>query len=174
MHRNNIRKNYNNMKRLFELRLTALFYMLVCFAVVANAATRAAAVTEKTTNLFTGEVICADDWSAGFKKIDAAAFANANKGDKICVTVSAVSSSCSYPQVYLQKGDWTNFDPNQSAHVAEPGKVEFPITTDMLSEMKSSGLVVKGCGYTFTSVDLITYVESGDTKAISVSLPIWT
>ena len=162
------------MKRLFEFRRTALFYMLVCFAVVANAATKSAAVTEKTINLFTGEVICADDWSAGFQKFDAAAFANANKGDKIVVTVSAVSSSCSYPQVYLQKGDWTNFDPNQSAHVTEPGKVEFTINADMLTEMKSSGLVVKGCGYTFTSVDLITYVESGDTKAISVSLPIWT
>lgn len=162
------------MKRLFEFRRTALFYMLVCFAVVANAATRAAAVTEKTTNLFTGEVICADDWSAGFQKFDAAVFANASKGDKIVVTVSAVSSSCSHPQVYLQKGNWTNFDPNQSAHVTEPGKVEFTINADMLTEIKSSGLVVKGCGYTFTSVDLITYIESGDTKAIAVSLPIWT
>ena len=144
MHRNNIRKNYNNMKRLFELRRTTLFYMLVCFAVVANAATMSAESTERTINLFTGEVTCTDDWSAGFKKIEAAAFANANKGDKISVTVSAVSSNCSYAQVALQKGSWTNFDPNQSAHVTEPGKVEFTITADMLTEMKSSGLVVKG------------------------------
>lgn len=149
-------------------------YLLVCFAAVANAATRSAAVTEKTVNLFTGEVICADDWSAGFKKFDASAFANANKGDKISVTVSAVSSTCSYSQVFLQKGSWANFDPNQSAHVTEPGKVEFTITADMLTEIKTSGLVVKGCGYTFTSVDLISYIETGDSKSVAVSMPVWT
>ena len=162
------------MKHLSEFRRTSLLLLLVCFAVVTNVATISAESTEKSTNLFTGETVCADDWSAGFQKINAAAFANVNKGDKIAVTVSAVSSSCSYPQVCLQKGDWSNFDPNQSVHVSEPGKVEFTITADMLSEMKSSGVVVKGCGYTFTSVDLISYIESGDTKAISVSLPIWT
>ena len=162
------------MKHLSEFRRTSLLLLLVCFAVVTNVATISAESTEKSTNLFTGETVCADDWSAGFQKINAAAFANVNKGDKIAVTVSAVSSSCSYPQVCLQKGDWSNFDPNQSVHVSEPGKVEFTITADMLSEMKLSGVVVKGCGYTFTSVDLISYIESGDTKAISVSLPIWT
>ncbi|MGN0281811.1 MAG: acetylxylan esterase [Prevotella sp.] len=162
------------MKLINELKRATLLYLLVCFAVVTNSTTTSAAVTEKTINLFTGETICADDWTTGFQKIAAAAFANANKGDKISVTVSAVSSTCSYSQVALQNGSWANFDPNQSVHVTEPGKVEFTITADMLTEMKSSGLVVKGCGYTFTSVDLITYIESGDTKAIAVTLPIWT
>ena len=131
---------------------------------------------EKRTNLYTGETTCADDWSAGWKKFAAALFADCKAGDKVVVTVSAVSPTCAHPQVYLQNGKWANFNPNLSSAVSEPGEVVFSLTQDVISTISDTGgLIVKGCGYTFTSVDLIQYVNdgTGNTIDVTVSLPIW-
>ena len=131
---------------------------------------------EKRTNLYTGETVCADDWSAGWQKFAASYFSNCKAGDKVVVTVSEVSPTCANPMVYLQDGKWSNFNPNMSSAVSEPGEVVFTLTNDIINTIMDTGaLIVKGCGYTFTSVDLLCYVSDGteSTKDITVILPIW-
>lgn len=133
--------------------------------------------TEKRINLYTGETVCADDWSAGWQKFAASYFINCKAGDKVIVTVSALSPTASSHLVYLQNGKWANFDPNMSASVTEPGEVVFTLTKDVLNTIsETAGLIVKGCGYTFTSVDLLCYVSDGTetTKDIAITLPIWS
>lgn len=149
---------------------------LVMLLSIANTNVFAQGKVEKRTNIFTGTQVCTDDWK-GYKKFTGSLFSSCKAGDKVVVTVSELSSTTTNHQVYLQDGAWKNFNPGLNTNIDEVGEVEFTLTKDVLTTIsETNGLVVKGCGYTFTSVDLINYVSDGTetTRNVSITLPIWS
>ena len=139
------------------------FLLFVCALAVCFAAGAAKATVDY--KLWEGTTVCADDWSSGWLKLSAADLAEAAVGDEILVNVSEVSSSCDWPQLALQNGSWGNFTPSifiALKDVTVPYLSATTITESMLAEIQSTGMVVKGSGFTFTSVVLRHYFETGD------------
>lgn len=120
---------------------------------------------EVTTNLCS-ETIATDNWS-GYKKLDASLFSDAKAGDKVVVKVTELDASNANHQVYFQNGSWNGqfYAENIPSDVALPTTVELLLTDDILSTIRgekegiNSGLVVKGCWYTFSSIDLVRYID---------------
>ena len=54
----------------------------------------------------------------------------------------------------LNNGSWAALVDADVKVPEADSTVSFLITNDMLAELKSGGLVVKGCNYTFVSVDI--------------------
>lgn len=126
-----------------------------------------AAVTTVKINLWSGTTVCADDWSSGYQVISASKLADVAAGDDIVVTVSALSPTSATPMLMLNNGKWatlTDAATIQLKGVALPYEAVIPVTTAMADEIKSGGFIVKGCGYTFTSVDLNHKIESGNSE----------
>lgn len=143
-----------------------LSIILMLIAVIANAiAEDDKQKVEVTTNL-SSETIVTGNWS-GYKKLEAGMFTEAKEGDKVVVTVSELDASGTSHQVYFQNGSWnSNFSiVNIPSDAVLPTKVTLELTDDILSTIRgekegiNSGLVVKGCSFTFSSIDLVRYIE---------------
>lgn len=140
--------------------------------------------TTQTISLWTGETVCADDWSSGYVVLPASKFSDAAAGDRLQISVSAISGTCANPVIALQNGSWQNFSgvdffplKGETAPVAPV----FTLSSDMLSQIKgetdgvNSGLVVKGCGYTLTGIDLVKRISSGNIEDKGQPLTnLWT
>lgn len=100
-------------------------------------------------NLWSGECVTGN-WE-GYQVIDASQFATVKAGDYIAVSVSEVGVS---PCLMLNNGAWAALVDADAVVPQAPGEVRFLITHDMLAELKTGGLVVKGCNLTFVSVDI--------------------
>ena len=100
-------------------------------------------------NLWKGE--CATGNWEGYRIIGADMFESVKAGDYLTVTVSETGEA---PCLMLNNGSWSNLV-DADAKIPSAGEtVEFLITPDMLAELKSGGVVVKGCNFTFVSVDI--------------------
>lgn len=148
------------------------YLLFVCALIVALVA--GAATTSQDVTLWEGEQVCGDTWSeGGYQRITYSSMTNVAAGDQIIVNVSAISSNCQYPQVYLQRYDWANFSTVAQSEYAisvkgkeTPYAVTYNVSADMLAEIVASGgITVKGVGYTFTSVVLRHYFEVGDSES---------
>lgn len=138
-------------------KIISFLFLLV--ALSANAAT-----VEKSTTLWSGTQVCTDSWS-GYVKLQSSLFSNLSAGDRLEIVVTELSSTCSYPQVMLNTSSWTAFDDQSSIQLKDltlPASVRFTFTESDVETIKSGGLVVKGCGFTMTTISLITDVETGD------------
>lgn len=113
-------------------------------------------------NLWKGE--CATGAWTGYQILDASLFESVKAGDFISVSVSEVGDN---PQVMLNNGSWAALVDADVKVPEADSTVSFLITNDMLAELKSGGLVVKGCNYTFVSVDIKRgqSIEPDDPKA---------
>ncbi len=129
-----------------------------------------------TLNLWKGETVCTDDWQ-GYEILEASSFTNAEVGNEIIVSVSAISETCQWPQVMLNDRDWKQLVDTEAFLLGNtaPTEARFTITENMLAEIKERGMVVKGCGFTMTSIDLFKKVETGgdEEKGDAVNT-IWT
>ncbi len=130
-----------------------------------------------TLNLWEGEQVCTDDWQ-GYVILDAASFANAEVGNEIIVAVSAISETCQWPQVMLNDRSWQTLVDTEAFQLSDltaPTEARFTITEAMLAEIQANGMVVKGSGFTMTSIDLYKKVETGgsDDKGDAINT-IWT
>ncbi len=104
---------------------------------------------EEDINLWEGECVTGN-WE-GYKVLDAPLFATVKAGDYITVTVSETGET---PQLILNNGSWSLLA-DADTRTPQAGATEsFLITHAMLAELQESGLVVKGCDLTFTSVDI--------------------
>ena len=125
---------------------------------------------------------CTDDWS-GYITISKDLLATASAGDTLNIYVSDISTTATYPQVYLQyvgaAWQWLDFQASHTCNLSglqAPYKASIPLTQSML-DVISSGLylVVKGVGYTADLVTL-THVPAnvGTTSSLwvgSVAMP---
>ncbi|MBO6306482.1 MAG: hypothetical protein J6M55_03140 [Paludibacteraceae bacterium] len=119
------------------------------------------------TALYHGEK--AMDWDGLF--FEASNFSGLTVGDRLCANVSAIGDLGDYPQLYFD-ADYTSFSPeahyNFSANNAAPMAVSYPVTSEMISLLKTNGLRVKGQYCTITEV----YVQDAEPTTVSYKLPV--
>lgn len=142
-------------------RLLCLWLVLTSFTIVGRAAQSLVDIS-----LWKGSKECTDDWK-GWLQVTADKCALAAEGDEIMVYVSAISSTCQWPQVMLNNSSWAALGDEKSFLLTgqtPPTKATFVLTPSMATEMKTNGFIVKGCGYTFSEVVLRHKIETGSTE----------
>ena len=148
-----------------KIYLTFIFLLLcVCM--------RAASV-EVRTNLWSGSQEMDAAWS-NWISLPASDFASAEVGNTLSVSVSAISAS--YGLIMLNTGTWVAMPDAEAGKTITdvPCEVKWTITEDMLTALKTNGLIVKGVSYTATSVDLLKEVETSDTEKGNPITTVWT
>lgn len=132
-----------------------------------------AGTVEVKTNVWSGTQEMDANWS-NWLNIPSSDFNDAEVGNILSVYVSQISAS--YGQVMLNTGSWAAMPGAESAKVVEsaPCELKWVITEDMLAELKSGGVIVKGVSYTTTSVDLIKQVETSDSDKGNPVSTVWT
>ena len=126
-------------------------------------------------NLYTGEQVCTDDWQ-GFQIIDASKCQLTAAGDEIVVTVSALSPTSSSPQLMLNDKSWGVLVDTEAiplAGVELPYEAVIPVTEAMATELKANGFIVKGAGFTFTSVVLKHKVYPSGVEKGDAATTVW-
>lgn len=97
----------------------------------------------------------AGNWSSDdLVVIDADRLTQLKEGDKIAVNVTAIDATQDWPGVYIYpKGNWDDPIVNQSVKdQTAPLVVEFTFSADQVATAKANGIMVRGCGFTMTSV----------------------
>lgn len=151
------------MKRCFLLLLSLFIYIGL-----------RAGTVEVKTNLWTGTQEIDDSWNKAVK-FTSSSFKDAEVGNVLSVYVSQISAS--YAQVMLGKGNnWNAMPDAEKAQIVKstPIEVKWTITEDMLTELQSNGLVVKGVNFTTTSIDLIKQVQTSDAEKGNPVTNVWT
>lgn len=110
-----------------------------------------------STDVWTGEQECTDSWG-GSVMIPSSDLPELAVGDEIAIEVSAISSTCEWPQVKIAQYTWTDFTTNISIGLWDataPCTVSVALTQDNIDEIASSGgIVVYGAGYTMTKISI--------------------
>lgn len=136
--------------------LTTLVVLFVAFIVIGQARAAEEVDVEVTTTLWSGEQTVAN-WQ-GAQQFSAAVCSNFKEGDRIAVSVTAVSGTAS--QVDLRNGKgWSNFSPALNEIITGkemPQTVVFTLSEDVASLIKANGMVVTGNNFTFNKVEYIT------------------
>ena len=113
-------------------------------------------------NVWSGE-LSVDSWSV-YQTIEASKFALASVGDELAITVPSLNGN--KHQLWLQNGSWKTLAGVEEMYVIDEAPYTFKvtITEDMLAELQSKGLIVKGIGYDISSVDIKHKVVKGDSE----------
>ena len=150
------------MKRYFLLLLSLFIYIGM-----------RAGTVEVKTNLWTGTQEMDANWS-NWLTIASSSFQDAEVGNVLSVYVSKTSASPA--QVMLNTGSWKTMPGAESGKNVDsaPCEIKWVITADMLTELKSGGVSVKGVSYTTTSIDLIRKVQTSDTEKGNPVSNLWT
>lgn len=152
------------MKQIFVLTALLLFRVLTVFA----------NMVEVRTNLWRGTETMGSDWKK-YLVIEASKFTQVEEGNILSISITEVASPDVYPQLLLNNSSWLIMDGTSSYPLSmEMTEVNIKITNDMISELKSGGVIIKGIGYTVTSVDIIKKIENGDTPKENPINTIWT
>lgn len=114
-----------------------------------------AALTTNARNIWTGSEVI--DWNQG-KAVQIASdqFADVREGDQLVFGI-VFTGNTDWPQIALYKGDWSaNVTGAANTALAEGmTEVKYFLLKDMIADLKASGLVVAGVGFTLTSVDIV-------------------
>ncbi len=106
-------------------------------------------------NIWTGSE--AIDWNNG-KAVSIASgkFQNLKEGDQLVFGV-IFTGNTDWPQIALYKGDWSgNVTGAGNTALAEGmTEVKYYLLKDMITDLKATGLIVSGTGFTLTSVDVV-------------------
>ena len=106
-------------------------------------------------NIWTGSE--AIDWNNG-KAVSIASgkFQNLKEGDQLVFGV-IFTGNTDWPQIALYKGDWSgNVTGAGNTALAEGmTEVKYCLLKDMITDLKATGLIVSGTGFTLTSVDVV-------------------
>lgn len=118
---------------------------LLLFALLVDAST-----TNVKINLWSGTQ-ATGSWT-GYQVISASTASQVSAGDQILVTVSSINGSNA--MLMLNNGSWATLTGTSAVSLTTPTTVSIDATEAMATEIKSNGFIVKGCNFTFTSVDL--------------------
>lgn len=118
---------------------------LLLFALLVDAST-----TNVKINLWSGTQ-ATGSWT-GYQVISASTASQVSAGDQILVTVSSINGSNA--MLMLNNGSWATLTGTSAVSLTTPTTVSIDVTEAMATEIKSNGFIVKGCNFTFTSVDL--------------------
>lgn len=102
-------------------------------------------------NLWEGSKVIPLDWGA-YLQLAASKFIDAKEGYLLRMSITDLKAGATG---HLCNGQWGEL-PDATDYPSLSGHYyQYTITADMLAELQKTGLVVFGCGYTLTSVDLI-------------------
>lgn len=116
------------------------------------------------------------NWNSGdvnnYVSIPASQFKNATAGSvlRMCLTDLAMGA-----QGHVCQGTWADLSDAEAYLPLSGGSFSFEITEDMLSQLKSGGLIVTGVGYTLTCVEIVNPSNLPDIKAEvdGTSINVW-
>ncbi len=147
------------------------FYLLFAYLFIYIG--MSAATVEVKSNVWSGTQEMDAAWS-NWIQLQASEFASAEVGNSISVTISATSASNA--QVMLNTGTWNTMPgAEKGVMISEaPCEKKWTITEEMLAELKTNGLIIKGVSYTATSIDLIHLVQTSDAEKGNPVSTIWT
>ena len=100
-------------------------------------------------NLWTGSLVIGN-WD-NYQSIDAIEFNNAHVGDILQITATNIDMSSA--QLSLNNGSWVDLAGSGMVNLRTES-YNFVITSVMLAELQSNGVLVRGKNYTLTSVDI--------------------
>ena len=113
------------------------------------------ALTGNARNIWTGSEVI--DWNQG-KAVQIASdqFADVREGDQLVFGI-VFTGNTDWPQLAPTKGDWSgNLTGAANTALAEGmTEVKYVLLSGMVTDLKASGLVVAGVGFTLTSVDIV-------------------
>ena len=125
-------------------------------------------------SVWIGNTVMASDWSV-YQEVSKSCFADATAGQILRVKVKDLKVSPTMTLCNSSSG-WPILSGTTENTSISGGYVHFTITSEMLNELQASGLIVKGCSYTLTSVDIL---NADDIKPLTQSVDvennwIWT
>lgn len=134
-----------------------------------------AATVKVRTNLWEGTQTMGADWS-GYVKVAASDFAQAETGNFISVSYTTPESGYAQMALKTMSSGWplltgTDFMQLTLSTTAEQ---TVKLTDDMVAELKATGLVVGGCNYTVSRIDLVKEVTTSDTEKGTPLTTVWT
>ena len=114
-----------------------------------------AALTTNARNIWIGSEII--DWNQG-KAVQIASdqFADVREGDQLVFGI-VFTGNTDWPQLAPTKGDWSgNLTGAANTALAEGmTEVKYVLLSGMVTDLKATGLIVAGVGFTLTSVDIV-------------------
>lgn len=111
-------------------------------------------VTE-ATELWSGSQVI--DWNnSAFLQLEAAKFAGLKGGDKLVFHI-IFTGGADWPQISLNKGDWSGLVAGTSNTAVAEGMTEvtYSLLPATVSDLQAKGLVVAGIGFTLTGVESV-------------------
>ena len=134
-----------------------------------------AATVKVRTNIWTGTQEMDAAWK-GYVQLAATYFAQAQAGNSIAISYTTPESGNSQMALKTMSSGWplltgTSFT-TLTAGVS--GEQTISITADMLTELQATGLIVGGCNYTVSKIDLIKEVETSDMEKGNPVTNVWT
>ena len=120
-------------------------------------------------NLWKGECVTGN-WES-YQILGADLFSTVKAGDFLEITVSETGDN---PVLMLNNGSWGTLVDADTKVPAAGDIVSFPITPNMLAELKNGGVVVKGCNLTFVSVDIKRGTEIKPEDPDAAVRRLWT
>ena len=113
------------------------------------------ALTTKARNIWIGSEVI--DWNQG-KAVQIASdqFADVREGDQLVFGI-VFTGNTDWPQLAPTKGDWSgNLTGAANTALAEGmTEVKYVLLSGMVTDLKATGLIVAGVGFTLTSVDIV-------------------
>lgn len=130
-----------------------------------------AGTVEVKTNLWTGTQEMGN-WEK-YVSIASSYFQDAEVGNVLSVYVSETGPETA--QMMLDDGSWNTMPgTNGKDFDSAPCEIRWEITAEMLTKLKSLGVIVKGKYYTATSIDLIKQVQTSDAEKENPVSTVWT
>ena len=113
------------------------------------------ALTTNARNIWIGSEVI--DWNQG-KAVQIASdqFADVREGDQLVFGI-VFTGNTDWPQLAPTKGDWSgNLTGAANTALAEGmTEVKYVLLSGMVTDLKATGLIVAGVGFTLTSVDIV-------------------
>ena len=114
-----------------------------------------AALTTNARNIWIGSEVI--DWNQGKAvQIASGQFADVREGDQLVFGI-VFTGNTDWPQLAPTKGDWSgNLTGAANTALAEGmTEVKYVLLSGMVTDLKATGLIVAGVGFTLTSVDIV-------------------
>lgn len=134
-----------------------------------------AATVKVRTNIWTGTQEMDAAWN-GYVKLAATNFAQTQVGNSIAISYTTPESGNSQMALKTMSSGWplltgTNFI---KLTAGTSGEQTISVTADMLTELQATGLIVGGCNYTVSKIDLIKEKETSDVEKGDPVTNVWT
>lgn len=133
-----------------------------------------AATVEVRTHLWSGTKAMSEDWSS-YVQMASSDFADVKADNYLAISYSTSESGYAQMALKTASSGWplltgTDFMKLNNSTTSEQ---TIKVTSEILAELQTTGLIVGGCNYTLTGIDLIKEVQTSDTEKGNPVTTIW-